>query len=152
MDMSLVWTPDRVWTIELGGTLQRARLIRSATGLALGDDRRLPVVPDAALRISLARQFRIADWRGHANVAVNYSGTSRLSFDPGLDRQMGDVLQGGLSTTLSRDHWQVGVQLANLFDSRADSFAFGNPFSANMSAQRTPLEPRRLTVTIAREF
>jgi hypothetical protein len=41
------------------------------------------------------------------------------------------------------------VQLANLFDSRADTFAFGNPFSIRTQSQFAPLKPRTVTLGVS---
>jgi outer membrane receptor protein involved in Fe transport len=151
IDMSLTWSPARFWTIGLGGLLQHARLdVAASTGLP--DDTRLPVVPDLAGHLEVARTFDARGWHFRLGARATYTGDARLSFDPGLDRKTDEVAVVATSLTAERAgwHWRVGV--ANLLDSHADSFAFGNPFSVQAGDQRTPVKPRTLSLSLRRSW
>jgi len=140
------------WSIDAGVQYQFARLVKSAAGLDLEDDRRLPVVPDLALRIGVKKRFNAFSWNADAGASVHYTGTARLSFDADLDRKMGDYATVDLSWSMRKGGWALAAALDNVLDSRADSFAFGNPFSIRSMDQYTPVRPRSFRLAIARNW
>ncbi|EGD58411.1 TonB-dependent receptor [Novosphingobium nitrogenifigens DSM 19370] len=138
------------WRIELGGTAQSARLVRSELGLSL-DDTRLPSVPDYTARIAVGRDFTLARGQGHVRLALNEIGPSRLSFQPSLDRKMGHVLDSRLELGLTRGANRVDLVVTNPLARSGNRFAFGNPFRADV-AQYTPQRPPAINLTIGRTF
>ncbi len=149
---SLAWHVGGGWTVSAGGTLQRARLTRGEDGVKLTTDLRLPVVPDAAGRLAVAWRHNWHGWRFEPSVAMRYGGSSRLSFDPGLDRKMGGFGEADLSLAVTHGRMRIAVMIDNLFDTRGDSFAFGNPFSVRTESQYTPTRPRSGTLSFAVDF
>lgn len=148
----LRWAPVGGWALELGLALQQARLVRAEDGTRLGNDTRLPVVPDISGRAMVSRKIAIGPWTGSAELRANYVGSSRLSFDSGLDRRMGDYVAAGASAWLSRKGWTVSAGVENALNLRADSFAFGNPFTVRANPQYTPLQPRTVTLSLRRDW
>jgi iron complex outermembrane receptor protein len=141
------WRLSPRWSVAVGGTAQRALLTKPAFDLTLGDDRRLPVVPDLTLRMEVNYTFNMAGWNGELGANGNYIGPSRLSFDPGLDRAMGDYALASVFLAFSRERWRVRANVDNLFDSVHDTFAFGNPFSIRTHPQYTPLSLRQIKLS-----
>lgn len=134
-------------------TLQHGRLYRpSAAANALGDDNRLPVLPDIAGGLKLSYRRAMGAATLGAFVAARYTGSARLSFDPALNRPMGDFWVGDVGAELSRGDWTIALTIANLLDQREDSFGYGNPFTARLIGQHTPLQPRTLTLRLQRTF
>ena len=152
VEAKLAWRPDAAWNIETGLTLQRARLSRGPNGSDLPVDRRLPLTPDIALRFAVDRTIRLGRTSLKPFLAVNFTGSSRLSFDDGLDRPMSDyaVLRGGITASLAS--LSVRLDVDNALDARADTFAYGNPFTVRALRQFTPLRPRTITVTLSHDF
>jgi outer membrane receptor protein involved in Fe transport len=148
VESSLRWVLGDNWRAEGAVTLQHARLHESDV-ISDEEDRRLPVVPDLRARASLVRGLNFGEWRLHLRADVNYVGDSRLSFESSLDRRMGNYVRTDLGVQLQRGPMIWTLQLANLFDSRADTFAFGNPFSIRTQSQFTPLRPRTLTLALS---
>jgi outer membrane receptor protein involved in Fe transport len=149
---ALDWRPGPQWRFKLGMTLQRARLYNSADATGVPDDRRLPLTPDIAYRLTAERTVR---WRGRdfrPYAGINFIGSTRLSFDNGLDRRMDGyaIVRAGASTTIGPVEARIDVD--NLFDTRADTFAYGNPFSVRSTPQFTPLRPRTFSLTLSRDF
>ena len=140
------------WRASLGAALQDARLIRNELGIEL-DDRRLPVVPLYTLRARIEHGFA---WRGAARATIaaelHYDGPARLSFDPALDRPMGEALDARLGGRIALGRWSLGVQIDNLFDSRANLFAYGNPFRVLTARQFVPSAPTRAALTLGAAF
>ncbi|WP_336952163.1 MULTISPECIES: TonB-dependent receptor [Sphingobium] len=150
-EASVDWTPGRGWALTAGVVVQSALLTRESDGSRI-EDRHLPVIPRWTARWGLRRSFDLGGWSGSAGVRVNYLGRSRLSFDPGLDRKMGDYALADADLLLNKGGWGIRMAGSNLFDCRADSFAFGNPFSLGEGPQYTPLRPRQWTVGFTRSW
>ncbi|WP_176594596.1 TonB-dependent receptor [Sphingobium sp. EM0848] len=151
LEGTIDWQMGAGFALSLGGTVQDAKLVRSATGQKLSD-RRLPVAPDITGRAALSRHYRIGNWNVQSAIQANYIGDARLSFDDDLDRSMGDYMVMSASNSVERGPWSLAVRLDNLFDVRGDSFAFGNPFSIRQAPQYTPLQPRTVTLSLARRW
>jgi len=149
---SLAWHAGGGWTLSAGGTLQHARLTRGEDGTRLATDLRLPVVPDIAGRVALAWRHDWHGWTIAPSLAARYGGPSRLSFDPGLDREMGGFGEADLTVAATRGRMRVALSIDNLFDARGDSFAFGNPFSVRTEAQYTPTRPRTGSLSFGVDF
>ncbi len=141
------------FVISANLTIQHARLYRpSAAANALGDDNRLPILPDYAGGLKLSYISSIAGIDVRLFATARYLGASRLSFDPSLSRSMGDYWVSDAGLEASIGNWKAGVTVANLFDQRENSFGFGNPFTLRSIDQRTPLQPRTLTLRLQKNF
>lgn len=152
VESALAWQLDEHWHIEAGATLQRARLDRAESPDE--ENEPLPVVPQFRMRAAVSHARNIGPWQAQLRLDLSYTGSSRLSFEPALDRAMGDYWRADLDAQLQRGRYTVALAVSNLLDSRADTFAYGNPFSIRTRAQFTPLAPRtvalRLTYSPAR--
>ena len=140
------------WHLSLGGAFQDARLIRNELGSEL-DDRRLPVVPLYTLRARIEHGFA---WRGENGATIagelHYDGPARLSFDPVLDRPMGKSLDVRFGGRIALGRWSLGLQIDNLLNSRANQFAYGNPFRILTARQFVPAAPPRASLSIGAAF
>jgi outer membrane receptor protein involved in Fe transport len=146
-DASIDWSIARRWTLSAGINAEQAELISTPQGVHL-DDLRLPVAPDVTLRGQVGYRFALGGWTMRLIGQGNYVGSARLSFDPDLDRHMGQYAVVAAAATAQRGPLSVTARLDNLFDIAGDSFAFGNPFSIRLGPQYTPLRPRTLTLSI----
>ena len=151
LEVTARWRPATRWTVSAGLLAQSARLEEGAYAATAGD-RRLPVVPDIGGHIEIGRGFDAGAWHHLTALRFSYVGETRLSFDPGLDRESEAVPLATLSWTASRGGWTWRAAIDNLTDTRADSFAFGNPFTIAAAAQHTPVRPRTLTLSIQRRW
>ncbi len=144
-------TPLGGWSWELGAVLQRARLDHPTIAVA-GEDPRMPVVPDVRVYALQAREFALGSWQMRAQLRADYSGRSRLSFDPDLDRQTPAAFELSAAAMLSRGAWQWQLNASNLLNSHTDTFAFGNQFSVRTESQHTPQQPRTLVLQLTRRW
>ena len=135
------------WRVGAGAIFQSALLVRSALGIEL-EDRRLPVVPRFTLRGSLSREWIIGAVPVDAGFDLRYVGPARLSFDPALDRSVGEVLKTDLRFGIRLAGMQVGLRASNLLGSESNNFAFGNPLRIIASRQYIPQAPRSLSLTV----
>jgi iron complex outermembrane recepter protein len=152
LEVALAWQPTGAWSIESGFTAQRARLVKAESTAVIGNDGRLPVVPDKSARVSISRKIQLATWQGSISARANYVGPSHLSFDQGLDRRMGQYLVADCALSLSQGDWTIAVRVDNVFQTGSDSFSFGNPFSLRSIDQFTPIRPRTLTFGLSKAW
>ncbi len=151
VENTLRWRPGQ-WTIDAGFTLQQARLVKATAGTVIADDGRLPVVPDVSMRLGLARHVDLGQWHGDIGARAILVGASRLSFDQGLDRHMGDFATLAGIAAFSNGTWTVTTRIDNAFNAHGDSFALGNPFSIRLGQQSTPVRPRMISLGVARRW
>ncbi len=136
------------WHIDAGGIGQSALLTRDMSGFKL-HDRRLPVVPSWTFRAALARDFALAGWDATVSASGRYVGPARLSFDPALDRPMGNYFETGLALEARHRQWILRLEGRNLLNARGDSFAYGNPFRIYSTHQYVRQDPRSVSVSVA---
>lgn len=134
------------WHLEAGAMAQSALLARDASGVKL-DDRRLPVVPSWTLRGAFAHDIALGRWNATISAGARYVGPARLSFDPALDRRMGDYLETNLAVAARRGSWEFRAEGRNLVNSRGDSFAYGNPLRLFSNRQFVRQEPLSIALS-----
>jgi outer membrane receptor protein involved in Fe transport len=139
------------WHADLGASLTKAALTSTDPGYD-SDDRRLPVVPEYTLRGSLTRQFEVAGAPALVELRLRYLGPARLSFDPAIDRPMGEVLETGLRAEMTLGGIAFELAADNLLGGSADTFAFGNPLRFALGRQFTPQAPRRVSLSARTTF
>lgn len=144
------WSPRPGLKLSAGLMAQSSR-VDNNIALQL-EDRRLPVVPQLTGRVQLAKEFRVAGWKGSAEVGGQYVGATHLSLDPGLDRRIAGRAVVDASLSLSKGPWTASLFGRNLANSTADSFAFGNPYRVMSAPQQTPLQPRTIGLSLGRRF
>ncbi len=150
-EVSARWTEPH-WLVAVAATAQLGELDSATSLIGQIPDARLPTVPKLRghIRIEADLPGVAASVRGGVTLQLN--GPAHLSFDPQLDRTTSPYALVG---AFARWAWQ-GLDFAlvgdNLFNTKADSFAFGNPFSVRSTGQRTPLRPRTITLSVRRSF
>ena len=106
------------------------------------------------LKVTLERARLGPEVRAQLQAVVSaeysYVGTSFLTFVGGAASRMGGYGVGRLAAELSSHKWRLAAYLDNVADTRANTFAFGNPFNA--AAQATPLRPRTFGLRIERMY
>ncbi|MEO8308610.1 MAG: TonB-dependent receptor plug domain-containing protein [Pseudomonadota bacterium] len=149
-EATLRWRPEGPWSFDADMTLQQARLTHPEIDVA--DDPRLPIVPDFRARAVLGRTVSMGNWAGVLSGELGYTGPSRLSFEEALDRKMGEFATMAMALGLTKPGWSLLARVDNATNSRADTFAYGNPFSVRTVEQHTPLQPRTLTLSVTHSF
>lgn len=142
------------WTARLGGIIASPQLTRELNpNFQSKGDAGLPGVPaqsyNAALSYRRDLGSRIAFT---AESRFAYVGRSNLTFDAQTQAGMGGYFTGRLSAGLERGRWRLAAYLDNPGDVRANTFAFGNPFSFPQARQSTPLRPRTFGLSLGADF
>ena len=121
------------------------------TGLAPGGSE-LPGVAPVSAALGLDWRRELLGLTAEASARARYVGRSRLTFNPVAGGEMGGYVDAAVELSVARGRWSVDATLENLADVRADTFAFGDPFTARGVRQSTPLRPRTLSFTLRRSF
>lgn len=151
LEASLDLPLDGRWHISTGLAVQDAQLIRNETGLPL-DDRRLPIVPEYTLRLSLKRGFDIGNADGWLRLGLRHVGPARLSFDPAIDQPMGNYVESSLEVRVKAGGFEWGVDASNLLAGHANTFALGNPLRLASGRQYTPQRPPMISFSVTKSF
>lgn len=151
IELTLVQPLGRYWRLSLGATLQDADLVRTENGLRLGN-RRLPIIPDYALRGSLQHEFRLGRAAASLRAQLRYIGPAHLSFDPTLDRPVGHILESQIESHAALGGYDLSLRIENLLNRSTDTFAFGNPLRFFASRQFTPQRPRTMVLSLVKHF
>lgn len=117
------------------------------------DPTTLPNIPHKGGRIA-------AQWRTTLAPNVLLTGDASLrvvgesSLGAGLQSTVsqGNYVVAGLGARLDFCRFGVSLDIANLGDARANTFAFGNPFGLNRQDQVTPLRPRTIRLGLDMRF
>jgi iron complex outermembrane receptor protein len=75
-----------------------------------------------------------------------------LFFHKDLSPRMGDFHRLGIRAGLQNELWQLALSVTNVFNTRGNTFAFGNSFSLNATSQYNPLRPRTMSLNYVRSF
>jgi hypothetical protein len=94
----------------------------------------------------LAAQWRQESALGglSAETSVRYVGKSTLGVGQLLDIPQGNYFVVDADARLDFGRFTLSLNLDNIGDVRANTFAFGNPFGLARRDQMTPLQPRTL--------
>ena len=118
---------------------------------AKGD--RLPAIASFTGGLSVAYEQPVR--RGvefAASADYTYVGSSSLFFHKDLSPRMGDFHRLGIRAGLQNELWQLALSVTNVFNTRGNTFAFGNSFSLNATSQYNPLRPRTMSLNYVRSF
>jgi iron complex outermembrane recepter protein len=140
------------WQLSSGVDLQHARLEKPADGLVLPADHALPIVPDYKAHLGVRRVFALSAGEISLGARLSALGKARLSLDPLLDRRIGARQTLDLDASFASKGWLFEIGLDNALGSHAETFGYGNPFSATTLRQRTPLRPRALRISVRKSW
>lgn len=144
--------PIGPWRLGLGGTYQDARLVNIAFAADDAETGRLPIVPEYTGQASLQHDLELGGGRGWLRATLRYVGPSRLSFDPVLDRAMGNYFDAGIEGRIAFGHFRFGLDIENILGGSGDTFAMGNQFRAPTMHQYTPQVPASVSVKVMADF
>jgi outer membrane receptor protein involved in Fe transport len=152
-DAHLSWAATSGLSIETGIFLNDSDLIRPAPGFVGAEASQLPNIPKFGGRGALAYRVPLsAHWTLNADLVARYVGRSRLGVGPVLNIRQGSYLDAGASLRLGSERFGIVLSATNLLDTKANSFALGNPFTVAARMQTTPLRPRTLRLGLETHF
>jgi len=114
---------------------------------------RLPGVPESSAALSVRYDFSLSnDDDVFAMLGGQYIGGSYAGFDVKNSPRMGNYLTTDLRLGVRHDLWRATLSVDNLGNVRANTFAYGNPFTVDKQEQTTPLRPLTIGLSLSRSF
>lgn len=114
---------------------------------------RLPGVPESSAGASLRYDFSLPnDDEAFVVLGGQYVGRSYAGFDVTNSPPMGDYLTADLRLGVQHGPWRASLTIDNLGNTRANTFAYGNPFTFEKQGQGTPLQPLTVGFSLSRSL
>ncbi|MGK6320754.1 TonB-dependent receptor domain-containing protein [Sphingomonas sp. DT-204] len=153
LDGEITWRLSPAVTVTAAAFLNNSYLRAAEPAFAGEDQNTLPNIAHTGVRVA-------AEWRTQiaagisltGNASLRHVGKSNLGAGPLLGVSQGDYTVAGLGGRLDFGGFGISLDVANLGDTRANTFAFGNPFSLRDGDQMTPLRPRTIRLGIDARF
>lgn len=153
LQANLDWRPNKAWLIEGAVFINKSSLDNPAAELIDLENISLPNVPRYGGRLSLRWSRPISGALNlQTDATVRYRSGSNLGTLPPLLLEQGECVETDLAVALASDAWKLTVEVTNLLNARKNSFSFGNPFTAALGDQITPLRPRSIRIGVSFGF
>lgn len=153
LDGELTWRASPAWTLTAAAFLNDSRVVGTAPAVTNPDGITLPNIPRDGIRIGSAWRFQLArDVTLSGEATAHYVGQSHLGATPPMDVTQGQYLVAGLGARIDFARFGISLDIANIGDARANTFAFGNPFGLGSRNQVTPLRPRTIRLGLDARF
>jgi hypothetical protein len=105
--------------------------------------------------VRIGSQWRFELARGvtlTSEASARYVGQSHLGATPPLNVTQGQYLTSAIGARLDFARFGISLDISNIGDARANTFAFGNPFGLSRQNQITPLRPRTIRLGFDARF
>ncbi len=143
LELETNWRPTSNLEFKANALFSNPRLIRPSIDFEARPRTSLPGVPAVSANVHVNWKRQIApDLAVFASANVAYVGPSRLTFEAAPRNDMGDYVTGRLAAGLAMQRWRLTAYVDNPFNSSANTFAFGDPFSLPEALATTPIRPR----------
>jgi outer membrane receptor protein involved in Fe transport len=153
LDGELTWRASSAWTLTAAAFLNDSKVVGTDPAVTNPDEITLPNIPRDGIRIGSAWRFDLGrDATLTAEATAHYVGRSHLGAIPPMDVTQGQYLVGGLGARIDFARFGISLDVANIADARANTFAFGNPFGLSRQNQITPLRPRTVRLGFDARF
>lgn len=150
---ALNWRPHPELSIEGAAFINRSALDNPTAELMGLENISLPNVPRYGGMLSARWSRPISDsLKLQTDAIVRYRSGSNVGTLPPLLLEQGEYIEADLTVLLANDDWKISLDVTNIFNARKNSFAYGNPFTAALGDQITPLRPRSVRVGIGFGF
>jgi outer membrane receptor protein involved in Fe transport len=153
LDGELTWRASPAWTLTVAAFLNDSQVVGTVPAATHPDEITLPNIPRDGIRIGSAWRFELAhDVTLSGEATAHYVGQSHLGATPPMDVTQGQYFVAGLGARVDFARFGISLDIANIGDARANTFAFGNPFGLSGRNQVTPLRPRTVRLGFDARF
>jgi len=148
-ELDLYYQPTQYLNLQANVFWNKSELFRANPVVGGLSDAQLPAIPNFQIGLSGSYQHPVS---GNINffVSADYAfiGQSDLSFGKGLFSVMGDYHMTNARLGFASGSWSATLFVKNVGNTKANTFAFGNPFSLGKVRQSTPAQPRTIGLTL----
>ena len=142
-DVDATYTPTPEWEFLANASLS------DPTQNDAGSANRLPRVPKLSGLVAGKYERPVAPGvSAYATARVEFIGKTVLALGAGRDATLNPYGLVNARIGLKHGDWNLALYLDNALDSRANTFAYGNPFSLGHIPQTTPPRPRTVGISI----
>ena len=143
------WRPFEALEVFANGLIADPRITDPNVQFDSRRNAGLPGVPRTSANLGFTWRQPLGD-KLHllADGGLSYVGASRLTFDGRQKHRMGDYATGRLSLGVEASAWTARLFVDNLFDTKANTFAYSDPFRLPDAQAITPLRPRTIGLTL----
>jgi iron complex outermembrane receptor protein len=152
VDADITWRASPALTLNAAAFLNDSKLVAPEPDFAASGKQTLPNVARNGGRLAAQWQREMVLGGLSAETSLRYVGKSMLGVGQLLDIPQGNYFVVDADARLDFGRFTVSLNLDNLGDVRANTFAFGNPFGLAQRNQMTPLQPRTLRLGIDSQF
>jgi iron complex outermembrane receptor protein len=152
LDADVTWRPSPALTLSAAAFLNDSKLVAPEPEFVTTGTQTLPNVARNGGRLAAQWHQQIALGGLSAETSVRYVGKSTLGVGQLLDIPQGNYFVVEADARLDFGRFTLSLNLNNIGDVRANTFAFGNPFGLAQRDQMTPLQPRTLRLGIDTRF
>lgn len=153
LDGEIRWRLSSAVTVTANAFLNESHLYEAEPAFAATGRNTLPNIARQGVRVAAAWKVRItSDAVLTGDASLRYIGKSHLGPGPLLSVAQGQYIVGAVGARLELGDFGLTLDVANIGDVRANSFAFGNPFGLSRHDQMTPLRPRTIRLGIDARF
>lgn len=146
------WTPIDPIDVRAALQINDPRLTRANPPYSSLDDPGLPYIGRLNWSVSSTWRSQLAGAPLESMAALVYRGPSHLNFGRFGDAAMGGYTTLNFSSTAVAGGARYTVRIDNALNAKANSFAYGNPFTLPAGPQATPIRPATLWLTAAYGF
>lgn len=144
------WVPIRGLTARAAFFFTHNQLYGSFARTSVLGNQRLPQTPSFASNANISYRWKHGiESELHVGATARYVGRSVLGTSNFLDVSQGNYATFGLFAGWAWRKFATSVMIDNIADSRANRFAYGNPFLISARNQVTPLQPRNIRFAIS---
>ncbi len=153
LDGEIQWRATPSLTLTAAAFLNQSFLYDIPPEFGEPNRNTLPNIPDDGVRVGVEWRTRLA-----RNIGLTVDGSfrgfgkSNLGVGPLFDVSQGNYGVVGLGSRLGFPPFGLSLDISNLGDTRANTFAFGNPFGLAGRNQMTPVRPRTIRLGIDARF
>ncbi|MFD1611955.1 TonB-dependent receptor [Sphingomonas tabacisoli] len=153
IEAATTWRPIRALAIDAALFLNWAQLDQLSAGGSAELERNFPNIAETGGRAAVRYDRKLGSDLGlSAQASVRYVGRSFLGVSDPLNLPQGRYALGAAEARIGNDARGVRISVDNLFDTRANRFSYGNPFTVDQGLQITPLRPRTIRIGFDAHF
>jgi len=152
LDGELKLRPLKGLTLSVSAFQNNSQIYKPAPGFS-ASDATLPNIPRDGIRTAAEWQRKVGpDAVVSGSASLRYVGTSYLGPAPLLDIAQGRYVTADVGVRLDLARVGISLDIRNVGNIRANTFAFGNPFGVAARDQVTPLRPRTIRLGVDMRF
>jgi len=124
-----LYRPNHRWEIQANISVSDSKITATTSSFGAEVGSPLPGAPGFSFGLSARRDFSLFALPASLSADYAYVGGADLLFDRRNSPRMDAYHLANMRLSISMDRWQISLYVNNILNTKANIFAFGNPFS-----------------------